>query len=86
MKTLKRFLKIIRALLWLRIAKPVAAPKLRRARRVCAKCDSQIRKHHKWHFNDAGRAEHRYCEIPTSYGPAEPPAATVQQELPGAVV
>lgn len=55
-------------------------PSQRRSRRVCAKCKTAIRKHHKWQFNEQGRAEHRNCDSPT-VRIAGAPVETAQQEL-----
>ncbi len=56
-------------------------PDPKRPKRVCWRCGRQICKNEKWQFGESGRAEHRCCEDPTSYGPAEAPVAKVQQEL-----
>jgi hypothetical protein len=76
-----RFKKLTNRLLkFFGIHRSIATPKQRRSRRVCAKCETAIRKHHKWQFNEQGRAEHRNCDNPTVKIGGDP-AVTVKQEL-----
>jgi hypothetical protein len=50
--------------------RPIPDP--HRPKRVCARCGHQIKGGHKWVFNSDGRAQHRICEDPDSYGITEP--------------
>ncbi len=56
-------------------------PDPRAPRRVCARCGGSIGKHHKWGFNEDGRAQHRDCNDPERHGGLAPEIVK-QQELP----